>query len=592
LIGLLAGCHDCDVIAPLEYESIQDSIDRAGDGDVVCVDKGHYTENLDFGGRAIHLLGLHGPAETVVDGDHAGPVVTFDDGEGADAVLEGFTLTDGRDNQGAGVYVTNASPTLVDLWITGNEGSGIGVHEGHVTARDSWINENEASGGAGVSVWRGSVDLQACSIQGNHAQSYGGGVELFLSEASLSDVYLSENEVWRQDGITHHYGLGGGLYASQSTCTVVGGVFHGNDWIDEGGAAYIAGSEVRFERTIVTDHLSLYDGAGLRIVESEVELDGVELSYGTSRSGDGGGIAAEESILRMDNVLVHGNEAATGGGAVLRHVNGSFDHVRIEANKANEGHGGGMVMEDSSPSLTNVILVGNEAEEGAGMFLDGASPILHNVTLAGNLAHGRGGGVYARDSDPVITNTIFGGNWAMQGAEIHAEDHGFELRYSDVWSTGYATWGEGFTSVAVARVEPLFEERSTADPAHWDLHLTLESPLVDRGDPGLVDPDGTRSDMGAYGGPGAGGWDLDRDGFTEWWQPGGRAAAGSRTGLDCLDRGPGSPTTIECNSCGCRAGGRNSRIGPPAIMALVVLLSLRRRVRRDHGASSSRCAPR
>ena len=35
--------------------------------------------------------------------------------------------------------------------------------------------------------------------------------------------------------------------------------------------------------------------------------------------------------------------------------------------------------------------------------------------------------------------------------------------------------------------------------------LALRSPLLDAGDPGLTDPDGSRSDVGAYGGA-AGGW--------------------------------------------------------------------------------------
>ena len=37
-----------------------------------------------------------------------------------------------------------------------------------------------------------------------------------------------------------------------------------------------------------------------------------------------------------------------------------------------------------------------------------------------------------------------------------------------------------------------------------DLHLVPGSPLVDAGDPGLLDPDGSRSDIGVHGGPAAG----------------------------------------------------------------------------------------
>ncbi len=44
------------------------------------------------------------------------------------------------------------------------------------------------------------------------------------------------------------------------------------------------------------------------------------------------------------------------------------------------------------------------------------------------------------------------------------------------------------------------------DPLDWDLTLSADSALRDAGDPDLTDPDGTRSDIGAHGGPGAEGW--------------------------------------------------------------------------------------
>lgn len=45
-------------------------------------------------------------------------------------------------------------------------------------------------------------------------------------------------------------------------------------------------------------------------------------------------------------------------------------------------------------------------------------------------------------------------------------------------------------------VDPLL-----VDPANCDFHLQAASPAIDTGDPTILDADGTRSDMGAYGGP-------------------------------------------------------------------------------------------
>ena len=61
------------------------------------------------------------------DGAGAGPVITIANGETASAVLDGFTITGGSAQKGAGIYIDNtSSPTLKNLIITGNTGSSYG----------------------------------------------------------------------------------------------------------------------------------------------------------------------------------------------------------------------------------------------------------------------------------------------------------------------------------------------------------------------------------------------------------------------------------------------------------------------------------
>ena len=46
-------------------------------------------------------------------------------------------------------------------------------------------------------------------------------------------------------------------------------------------------------------------------------------------------------------------------------------------------------------------------------------------------------------------------------------------------------------------------------------------------------------DIGAYSGPGGALWDLDVDGYPEWWQPGPYDPVSyPALGLDCDDRDP------------------------------------------------------
>ena len=41
----------------------------------------------------------------------------------------------------------------------------------------------------------------------------------------------------------------------------------------------------------------------------------------------------------------------------------------------------------------------------------------------------------------------------------------------------------------------------TQHEGELNFHLQMFSPLIDRGDPAIIDKDGSRSDIGLYGGP-------------------------------------------------------------------------------------------
>jgi len=131
--------------------------------------------------------------------------------------------------------------------------------------------------------------------------------------------------------------------------------------------------------------------------------------------------------------------------------------------------------------------------------------------------------MYGVESGGDLVNVIVSGNLAGDdGGGIEGTGTpGFS--YSDVWGN----FPDNFYGIADftgidgnLSLDPEFNDISDADPLDWDLHVGQNSPLIDQGSPSIDDPDGGDSDIGAYGGPDADSWDLDLDGYPEWWLPG------------------------------------------------------------------------
>ncbi len=112
------------------YDYIQHAIVRGQAGDKIVVPEGTYKEDIDLIGRNLTLSSTdpNDPAvvaATIIDGGSR--AVTFANGETADCILSGFTITGGS----RGIYCTNnVSPKIDKCTITGNLGAGIELYSG------------------------------------------------------------------------------------------------------------------------------------------------------------------------------------------------------------------------------------------------------------------------------------------------------------------------------------------------------------------------------------------------------------------------------------------------------------------------------
>jgi len=110
----------------------------------------------------------------------------------------------------------------------------------------------------------------------------------------------------------------------------------------------------------------------------------------------------------------------------------------------------------------------------------------------------------------VTDNGWYSEEWVGKKTGIWMNSENVELAYNDVWgneeedvcSGGYPG------STACTAIEFIDQDGNlSVDPEFTDeadFALDSGSPLIDAGDPAILDTDGTVSDMGAHGGPDAG----------------------------------------------------------------------------------------
>jgi hypothetical protein len=97
-----------------------------------------------------------------------------------------------------------------------------------------------------------------------------------------------------------------------------------------------------------------------------------------------------------------------------------------------------------------------------------------------------------------IKNNIITNN-EVRGITISNQDApAQQLSYNNVWNNGYADYYNCTPGTGSISLDPLF-----TDPENNDYTLQTLSPCINTGDPDPLynDSDGTRNDMGAYGGP-------------------------------------------------------------------------------------------
>ena len=272
--------------------------------------------------------------------------------------------------------------------------------------------------------------------------------------------------------------------------------------------------------TTCTTYYYTWCGGGLYVASSDPTIQDV-IAYAstlpvpsTATSGDdtyittsyGGGMCFLDSASLVTDSIVRENYADQGGGVYADETSSlDFQASWILGNSAADG--GGFQVDGGAITMTNVASSFNDASSTAGGMLiaDGTASLV-NTAFAGDSGTSGGGLMTSGASALSLANSIVYGT--LTGAGIHiGGSSSFTGSYNDVYGnavSNYAGIVDPSGTGGNISTDPLFVAFSAdGNLDNDDFHLTSSSPCVDAGDPatGYDDADGTRNDMGAYGGP-------------------------------------------------------------------------------------------
>ena len=471
---------------PADYSSIQAALNAAQEGTTINVSPGVYYERIIWPSDTdgILLIGVQGASQTIIDAERIGRTITisnlfnFNDEQSIteETLIKGFTIRNGyvHDSRGAGMYLEDVSPKLVDLIIMDNYGDG------------------DAVSGAGIYAGTYSGIIEGCQFINNEInteiRSYGAGLYVDVNDSvTLRNCRFENNR-----GVTNSWCHGGGFYATtfgfnnpNSEIKLVGCSFDGNSTSTEswsfGAGAYIDRDFLLIEidsSTFVnnTTNVSTWShGGGLYISTTEVLLSNNTFMGNSAESGGGvyldpdfleTGSAIIESTVFSNNFLLQGN--TRGGSAIYV----AYDPLDLTLNNCIIDHNEGNPVELYISSSGSAEAIVN----------------MNHCTLAYNE-----GGIQINDVVLNATNSIF---W----------DNGNEELSSNSWSSAEINIRNsivkgGFAGENVIDLNPLFVNEYVLAPSE-------NSPCLNAGIPIGIEEDfegnprpmpvNSYPDMGAY----------------------------------------------------------------------------------------------
>ncbi len=186
-------------------------------------------------------------------------------------------------------------------------------------------------------------------------------------------------------------------------------------------------------------------GGGIYCYRSSPKIQNCIISHCNAEGGHGGGINCNDASPIIIDSIITGNSSPFGGGIRFYRSSATLINCIIADNSANY-NGGGISCGESSPTITDCIIIGNLAikQNGGGIVCAGcSSPTFSGCIISGNLADKLGGGIYCNDSAPLFSGCTISGNSASGGGGLHCQQPGSTIKLTNCLISGNSALIDG-----------------------------------------------------------------------------------------------------------------------------------------------------
>jgi hypothetical protein len=502
------------------YATIQAAIDATPSGGVITVCDGTFSEHLTVTGKALTLQSQNGSDLTILDATWSGLGLNVT--AGADLTLDGFTIENGSTGVDGGNVYCNASTLNITnsklLDGAANRGGGFAMVGCTGAVTSSTIDGNHAYYQGGGGYMDGSFAFRDNVLSNNDSDVLAGGL---FADTSSGDVTGNDIEYNTSGddcgGLYEYYGTalvsnndflgnisgddGGGLRLKLSQAVVLDNTFTSNQAGNTGGAAKISHQATTVSGNTLTGNSAAITAGGFFLEESA--SDATFNTYISNTALNGGGLAVMlgwDDVHVEDSTFIHNSATDNGGNIYVNLVGHTVSFRRIVVKSGSATIGGGLYAIDSDLDIANALFSKNTAtSEAAGMYIKNTTGTLANSVFWANSGPGGSG---LRVSTGVVfdvVNTAFTGNTGSAALWLSSGTAPI-VRYGDLFgnTAAVANMLDPTGVDGNIAVQPMF-----AKPAKGKFRLLAGSPLIDAGDPAILDADGTVSDIGRFGGPDA-----------------------------------------------------------------------------------------